>query len=209
MTALRIAAAKGYLLAEGVKLLAEIGISFDDDVTTTRQLVVPDTTGTVELMIVRPWDVPVFVADGACDLGIVGDDVLAEQLPDVATLLDLQFGGCRLVLAGPEAIDLDHLRHYSDIATKYPALTKQFFDRLGTKVTIKKLYGSIELAPLIGLSDYIVDLTATGQTLKENNLHIIETVLSSTARLIANPVSLKRQYTRIVAMVHALGAQLP
>lgn len=208
MTPIRIASAKGYLLNEAVGVLAQVGITFDHDVTQTRQLIIPDESGRFELMIVRPWDVPVFVANGAADLGIVGDDVLQEQQPAVATLLELGFGDCRLVLAGPEPVAECDVAHYSVVATKYPAQTARYFQKIGRKVNITKLYGSIEIAPLTGLSDYIVDLTATGQTLKENQLHIIATLLSSRARLIANPIQLRFHYDSITRLVSAISKTL-
>lgn len=200
-----IAAAKGYLLGEAIKLFKTCNIIFEDDVATTRKLSIKDTTGTVELLIIRPWDVPVYVAEGAADLGIVGKDILVEQHPNVLTLSDLKFGRCSLVLAGPTTFQHSDMTHNIRVATKFPNTTRRYFDQLGIKATILKLYGAIELAPLTGLSDIICDLTATGTTLKENNLHIIETVLDSTAHLIGNKVSLKVNDTTIRDFVTLLN----
>jgi len=186
-----LAAAKGYLLTEAITLFKACGIHFDDDVATTRKLSIKDQTGQLELLIIRPWDVPVYVAQGAADIGIVGKDILVEQHPNVLTLADLKFGKCKLVLAGPKHIQASDITHNIRVATKFPNTTRRYFDNLGIKATILKLYGAIELAPLTGLSDIICDLTATGTTLHENNLHILETVLESTAYLIANRVSIK------------------
>lgn len=196
-----VAAAKGYLLKEAVKLFQACNIIFEDDVSTTRKLSIKDTTGSIELLIIRPWDVPIYVAEGSADLGIVGKDILVEQHPNVLTLSDLKFGACRLVLAGPKHVQRSDISHNIRVATKFPNTTRRYFDQLGIKAKILKLYGAIELAPLTGLSDIICDLTATGTTLNENNLHILDTVLESTAYLIANKVSLKIKDTTIRSFV--------
>lgn len=202
-----IAAAKGYLLKEAIVLFKACGIQFDDDVTTTRKLSITDRTGQLELLIIRPWDVPVYVAEGAADLGIVGKDILVEQHPNVLTLADLKFGSCKLVLAGPKNFQKNDISHNIRVATKFPNTTRRYFDNLGIKATILKLYGAIELAPLTGLSDIICDLTATGTTLHENNLHILETVLDSTAHLIANRVSVKTKDSDIRQFVKTVQKQ--
>ena len=181
---MRIALSKGYLLGDAEALLARCGIVFDESLTTTRQLQVYDKTQTVCISLIRPWDVPVFVAHGAADLGIVGTDVLAEQTPNVRPILKLPFGHCRLVLAGPDR----PVQAYQCIATKYPRLTRAYFQKKHCPVTVLKLYGSIESAPLTGLADHIVDLTATGATLAANKLVVYDTILDSQAELIANPV---------------------
>ncbi len=200
---LTLAVSKGYLLGEAVTLFERAGIHFEDDLNTSRKLFTWDTTKRIRLIQVRPWDVDVYVAQGAADLGIVGQDVLIEKKSHNPVLLDLEFGKCSLILAGLE----DHvpeLSHHMTVATKYPHATQSYFLSKGLKVTLIKLYGSIELAPITGLSDIICDLTATGKTLKENHLAIIDTVFTSTARLIANSVSLKSKYTSIIEWVTLL-----
>lgn len=201
---LTIAAAKGYLLNETIKLLAKEGFTFEEDVKTTRKLFIDDTSGEIRLLLIRPWDVPVYVAQGAADLGVVGKDILLEQDPKVATLMDLKFGKCSLVIAGPEPLKPEDLTHNITVASKFTSSATRYFRQKGIKANIVKLYGAIELAPITGLSDVICDLTATGTTLKENNLHIIDTVFSSTAHLIANPVGLKVHTDAIRSLVNRL-----
>ena len=142
-------------------------------------------------MKVRPWDVPVYVEEGAADVGVVGKDVLFEQNSDVLELLDLNFGDCRLVVAGPDELKDRYLAHNIRVATKYEFSTLQYFQKRSIRCIPIKLYGAMELAPMTGVADIICDLTATGTTLKENNLHIIDTVYRSTAHLIANPIALR------------------
>ena len=201
---LTIAVPKGYLFEETIKLFKQIDIHFEN-LDESRKLFTYDTTGKYKLLKIRPWDVPVYVEQGAADLGIVGKDVLYEQDPNVVTLKDCHFGGCKLVLAGPKKIGINDIKHGAKIVTKYPYSTKKYFAALGKKVSVIKLYGAIELAPLTGLGDYICDLTATGATLKEHDLHIIDTVVESTAHLIANPVGLKIYYDLIVQLTKSIG----
>ncbi len=203
-----IAVAKGYLLSESVTLFQRLGFQFEDDFATTRKLFIEDTSRAIRLLIVRPWDVPVYVEYGAADLGIVGKDVLLEQSPQVLTLLDLKFGACDLVIAGPTPMSADALTHHMTVSTKYPNATQRFFDSLGLSVHLIKLYGAIELAPITGVSDLISDLTASGRTLKENGLHVISTVFSSTAFLIANPISMRAHYEQLVSLTSRLKEQV-
>jgi ATP phosphoribosyltransferase len=204
MSMLTIAAAKGYLLKKAISILETCDIFFDEDPSETRKLFLDDRTGTVRLLIIRPWDVPAYVSKGAADLGIVGKDVLLEQNPDVIDLCDLKFGECSLVVAGPEESDGSILRHDITVATKYPRSTELFFKKKGIKISIIKLYGAIELAPITGLADVICDLTATGTTLRENKLRILETMFESTAHLIANKVGFKVHYSKICSIVNQI-----
>ncbi|WP_025322701.1 ATP phosphoribosyltransferase [Deferrisoma camini] len=152
-------------------------------------------------LVVRGQDVPTYVEHGAADLGIVGRDVLLEQEPQVYEPLDLGFGYCRLAVAAPAdrvpAPGRSHLR----IATKYPRLAEAHFRRKGVQVEVIKLYGSIELAPLVGLSDAIVDLVSTGETLRRNGLVEVETILESTCRLIVNRASMKTRTAEISDLI--------
>ncbi len=186
-----IALSKGYLLEEAMKLFGQIGLFFDDDLATSRKLFTHDTTGRFRILQIRPWDVPVYVEQGAADFGIAGKDVLYERQSKVIQLMDMKYGECKLVLAGPKVQPVSSLKHNLKVATKYPHCTEAYFQKLGLKINMIKLYGAVELAPLTGLSDVICDLTASGKTLKENHLHIIETMFESSAYLIANPVSFK------------------
>ncbi len=204
-TPLTIAVAKGYLMAESLALFAKAGVVFEDDLSTSRKLFTLSTDGRIRLLQVRPWDVPAYVAQGAAELGIVGRDVLLEQTPPVIQLLDLKFGVCSLVIAGPDpGLDLNSFSHLK-VATKYPHSAQHYFAAKGIKAQLLKLYGAIELAPLTGLSDVICDLTATGATLRENQLHVVDTVFTSSAHLVANPVGFKCRYEEVMAWVVALG----
>ncbi len=209
MSALTIAVAKGYLMSESLSLLKKVGIEFEDDLTTSRKLFTWDTKKQFRLLQVRPWDVPVYVEQGAADIGIVGLDVLKEQQPKVLNVMDLKFGYCRLILAGEKPASQQVLTHHLKIATKYPNCTQRYFLQKGLNVDILKLYGAIELGPITGLSDLICDLTATGATLKENHLHIVDELFSSSAYLIANPVRFKLHYDTIMKWVEALSNVIP
>ena len=205
---LTLAVAKGYLLKQALPLLEKSGFEFSDDLLTTRKLYAVDRSKQLRVLIIRPWDVPVYVEQGAADLGIVGKDVLDEQRSSLTRLLDLQFGQCSLVLAGPEKISTNSLNRHYVIASKYPYLTQKYFNNRGLKIRLIKLYGAIEIAPLTGLSDFISDLTATGQTLAENHLHIIDTILKSSAYLVVNPASRPFYHHEIIALVTRLKEQL-
>ena len=191
MSIVTIAVAKGYLLKKTVARLTQLGYTFSDDIETSRKLFIEDTSDSIRLLLIRPWDVPVYVSQGAADLGVVGQDILYEQSPNVLTLCDLAFGNCSFIIAGPNPILPDDLTHHLRVATKFTHSAQCYFEKKGLNVKIIKLYGAIELAPITGLSDIICDLMATGTTLKENKLHVIDTVYTSTAHLIANPVSIK------------------
>jgi ATP phosphoribosyltransferase len=192
-----IASAKGYLLKDSIKLFASIGIHFDKDFPESRKLSCTDKSGQYQLLQIRPWDVPAYVENGAADFGIVGLDVLLEQESKLLKLADLKHGGCKLIVAGPKKQKPESFTHNMTVATKYPHSTEEYFKSKGLSVNIIKLYGAIELAPATSLSDLIVDLTATGQSLKENKLHLLDTLFSSTAYLVANPVSFKYYYNEI------------
>lgn len=205
---LTIASAKGYLLKDSLKLFKSIGIEFDESFPDSRKLSCLDSTGTIKLLQIRPWDVPAYVQNGAADIGIVGLDVLLEQKSALIRLADLKFGGCKLVVAGPKQQSPDSFTHNLTIATKYPQSTEQYFRKKGLSVNIIKLYGAIELAPATSLSDLIVDLSATGQSLKENNLHLLDTIFSSTAYLVANPVSFKLHHRIICDITQKIKNKL-
>ena len=163
----------------------------------------------VEFIIVRAQDAPAFVALGGADCGICGKDSLVEANLDVVELVDLQFGACRFVVAEPEgATEQVEDRYWRlgsiRVATKYPRITKAYYDKLGQQVEIVQLHGNIELGPLIGLSERIVDITATGTTLRENNLRIVDDVLASTARFFANTCAFRTD-ERISKLAEAMA----
>lgn len=199
-----IAVAKGYLMGEALARFDQIGIRFEEDLRDSRKLFTMDTTGTYRMLQVRPWDVPVYVAQGAADIGISGFDVLEEKQDAVIRLCDLGFGACKLILAANQSRTFDGLFHNIRVATKYPNATEIFFRKKGIKAQIIKLYGAIELGPVTGLSDIIVDLTATGKTLQENHLEVIDTIFESTAQLITNAVSYNLYDTEIRSLTEMM-----
>lgn len=207
MKPLTIACAKGYLWNTALTMLRGIGYSFDDDLSTSRQLSTTDRTNQLTLMCVRPWDVPIYVEEGASDIGIVGKDVLLEQSPNVMELSDLKFGDCRLVIAGPESQKDTYFKHNIRVATKYRQSTIRYFLNHSIRCIPIDMYGAMELAPSTGVADIICDLTATGQTLKENGLIPYDDVFYSTARLISNTTAYMIRYTDVIQIARQLSSQ--
>ena len=208
---LRIAVPKGSLNAEAIACLEEAGLDVTGLANPGRSLVISNPG--VDYIIVRPSDAPVFVALGAADCGICGKDSLLEVGAAVEELVDLRFGGCRFVVAesaGTSAAIEERYRKLGSIriATKYPSITRAHFARTGPQVEIVYLHGNIELAPITGMAERIVDITATGTTLRENNLEIVEEVLASTARFFANGCALRTD-ERIVALARVLAENAP
>ena len=204
---LRVAVPKGALNADAIDALAAAGLDVTGLADPGRSLVISNPG--VDYIIVRPSDAPAFVALGAADCGICGKDSLLEAAPDVVELADLRFGECRFVVAEPVgAADAvaDRYRRLGSIrvATKYPRITRAHYAETGVQVEIVYLHGNIELAPLTGLAERIVDITATGTTLRENNLEVVEEVLQSTARFFANPCAFRTD-DRITALAQALA----
>ncbi len=204
---LRVAVPKGAIFEDALRALEETGLRVEVLREDGRKLVYEaDET---EFIVSRPSDVPVFVEYGAADVGIVGKDVLEEQEPNVVELRDLGTGGCSMVLAAPaekvpevrEAIEHAEVVR---VATKYPRTARRYFEGRGRQAEIIALHGSIELAPLVGLADCIVDLTATGTTLRENNLVILDEISSSTARLIANRGAYRLRNKEVAALADAM-----
>ena len=168
-----IAIPKGRILEESVAMFKQIGIDCEELLSNSRKLIFENPEQRMRYMIVRATDVPTYVEYGSADLGIVGKDTLMEQEKDVYEPLDLKFGYCRMMVAEPAGLATsDDPAKWSNIriATKYPNVTEKYFSGKGVQVEIIKLYGSIELAPLVGLSERIVDLVSTGETLKQNGL---------------------------------------
>ena len=201
---LAIALSKGKLFEPAMELLARVGLISRKISRESRRLVFENPASGTTIMIVRPSDVPTYVEYGAVDAGIVGADVLMEQATDVYEPLDLGFGACRLAVAAPAAIRSNGRVSKLRVATKYPNVTERHFTNKGIPIEIIKLYGSIELAPMVGLADCIVDLISTGKTLKAHHLVVKEIIASSTARLIVNRASLKLKYQRINELIEAL-----
>lgn len=204
---LRIAVPKGALNKDAIESLQAAGLDTMGLEDPGRQLVI--RTSSADYIIVRPSDAPAFVASGAADCGICGRDSLLESDAQVVQLADLKFGGCRFVvaeLAGTEDAIQERYRRLGSIrvATKYPNITRAHFARAGIQADIVRLNGNIELAPMTGLAERIVDITATGTTLRENDLVIVDEVLASTARFFANPARLRTD-GRIVELADALA----
>ena len=202
-----IAIPKGRILEESVALFGKIGISCSELLANTRKLIFENPEQRMRYMIVRATDVPTYVEYGCADLGIVGKDTLMEQGKELYEPLDLKFGYCRMVVAEPVGLASgDDPSSWANIriASKYPNVTERYFAGKGVQVEIIKLYGSIELAPLVGLSERIVDLVSTGETLKQNGLVEVETIAEITTRLIVNRASLKTKHPRITEIIEGL-----
>ena len=203
---LTIALSKGKLLSPAMDLLARVGVSIPTQSTDSRSLIFENTSRDTTFLVIRPTDVPTYVEHGSADIGIAGKDVLLEQASDVYEPLNLKFGACKVVLAGPqEAMSREGgMAQSFRVATKYPNITEQYFSRKGESVEVVKLYGSIELAPLVGLAERIVDLVSTGKTLQAHKLVPIETVAESSARLIVNRASLALKHQRVLNLINLL-----
>ena len=204
---LRIAVPRGALFKPTLDLLDKLGVDTAEVRSNDRKLLFEDAG----IVTMRPSDVPTYVEAGAADLGITGKDVLMEQAErEVYELLDLGFGGCRMVLAtvaGPDPAE-EALRRLGvmRVATKYPKIARDFFEQTGRQAEIVEVKGSVELAPLTGLVEAIVDLTATGTTLRENGLVEREQIAVATARLIANPVAHKLRAAEIDDVLERIRA---
>ncbi len=209
MEYLTIALPKGKLFKPAVERLAAAGYQADSLSESSRKLVITNEAAKLRFIITKTSDLPTYVEYGAADIGIIGKDVLVEEKRDVYELIDLGFGFCRMVVAVPKHLQREKLSDYAHlrVATKYPVIAEQFFRDKGVQVEFIKLNGSIELAPMVGLAELIVDLVETGRTLKENNLLEIATVLPTTARLIANRVSFKMKMERIRQLTDQLKQQ--
>ncbi len=205
-----IALSKGKLLSSTLALFRRAGYRDYHIQEDERRLIIDYPNHGHRVLIVRPSDVPVYVEYGAADLGVVGKDVLLEQTPDVYEPIDLRLGICKLVVAKPNGRrSVQRLSSKLRVATKYPNITERYFNQQGMPVELIKLYGSIELAPLVGLADRIVDLVETGKTLKANNLAQEKVIATSSARLIVNRASLKMKHGEIADMMTRLQKKLP
>jgi ATP phosphoribosyltransferase len=206
---LTMALPKGRLLEDALTLLAGLGVEGLEP--NSRKLIHVDRRRGLRLLFLKPVDIPAYVTYGAADLGIVGKDILLEQEPDVYEPLDLGFGFCRLVVAEPRELwERDDPSRWSwvRVATKYPRLTERYFSERGVQVEIVRLDGSIELAPLVGLAERIVDLVQSGETLRANGLVEVAEIARSTARLIVNRASMKTAYPAVTALIEALRTRV-
>jgi ATP phosphoribosyltransferase len=203
-----LALSKGRILDETLPLLAAAGVKVDPAVTETRKLILPTGDPNLRLVIVRASDVPTYVQYGAADIGVAGKDVLLEHGGEgLYQPLDLGIGRCRMCVAVPAGFDYaSAVRRGSrlSVATKYVTVARDHFAAKGVHVDLIKLYGSMELAPLIGLADAIVDLVSTGSTLKANALVEVEQIMPISSRLIVNQASLKTRQAELAPLLAAL-----
>ena len=206
---LTFALGKGRLAEHTIELMSKIGITCDEILDKkTRKLIFVDEVHRLKFFLAKGPDVPTYVEYGAADIGVVGKDTILEEARRAYEVLDLGFGKCRFALAGKAGMDFFSGYEARTIATKYPNVTRSFFEGKGMDIRIIKIEGSVELAPLLGLSDAIVDIVETGSTLKENGLVIIEdNVAPISARLIANTASLKLRKAEIEELADKMESE--
>ena len=202
MSELTIAMPKGRIFEEAYILLRNAGFQLPEDLDESRKLIVEAPSEKIRFILAKPMDVPVYVEHGVADIGIAGKDVLLEQKRIVHELLDLKISQCYIATAGLPNTSMNDIA--PRVATKYPTIAAYFYKQKGEQVEIIGLNGSIELAPMIGLADRIVDIVSTGKTLKENGLIEYEKIVEVTSRLIANPVSYRLKNDRIRELVQKL-----
>ena len=205
MTQLTIAIAKGRLQAATLELLANSGLCDTRDALSSRRLAIEDESGRFRFIFVKPMDVPVYVEHGIADCGVVGRDVLMESDADLLQPLTLGIGRCRIVVAAP-ANRQENGSGMLRVATKYPRIAAAYFGARGQPVEVIELSGSVELAPVLGLADCIVDLVETGRTLHDNGLSIVEVIAESTGRLVVNRASYQLKAKALGALIAALEA---
>ena len=204
---INVALPKGRLGEKVYAMFAAAGYECPEILENSRKLIFENAAAGVRYFWVKPSDVSIYVERGAADIGVAGKDILLEYEPDIYEFLDLNMGKCRMAVAGPEDFFDDGERTLK-VATKFTNITRQYYSGLGREIDIIKLNGSIELAPILGLSDVIVDIVETGTTLRENNLRVIETVVPISARLIANKASYKFKTAAIDRIVADLKGQV-
>ena len=206
MKYITVALAKGRLADYAISLFEHLGYDCAEMKSKTRKLIFTDETHKFKFILVKASDVPVYVEYGAADLGIVGKDTLLEEGRNLYEMLDLKFGACRMAVAGPPSMaERLNTSHNLRVASKYPHIAKNYFQiKKGQTIEVIKLNGSVELAPLVGLSEVIVDIVESGATLKENGLEVLETICPLSARLVVNRVSAKLERERILEIVNKL-----
>ncbi len=200
------ALAKGRLAEHAFELLEQLGIDCSEPRNPGRQLVLWDRKNNVRFILVKPSDVPTYVDHGVADIGVVGKDTLLESGRPLYEVLDLTFGKCRLCIAGYAEQQHSATRATFRVATKYPNVARSYYDAKGQTIEIIELHGSVELGPVIGLSDVILDIVESGSTLKANGLTVLETVCDCSARLVVNRVSMKTKRDRIREVVDGMSA---
>ena len=205
---IRIALTKGRLEKDSIKLFESIGIDCSAAHNKGRKLIVQINNGEYELVLAKAPDVITYVEHGVCDLGIVGKDTILEKGTQFYEILDLGFGKCKFSLACKKGDNFFNGYSEKTIATKYPNITRTYFNAKGMDVNIIKIEGSVELAPLLSLSDAIVDIVETGTTLKENGLEVIDDIVSVSARMISNVASLKLRKKEIETLAGRISCKI-
>ncbi len=201
MRYITVALAKGRLSKLAIDIFIKAGLQCEEMTQETRKLIFTDEVNKFKFILVKASDVPTYVDYGAADIGIVGKDTLLEEGRNLYELLTLSFGNCKMCVCGLPGTKLNHINNIR-VATKYPAIAKEYFERQkGQTIEIIKLHGSIELAPLVGLSEVIVDIVESGKTLKENGLTVLEEICDLSARFVVNRVSMKMERQRIEALM--------
>jgi len=206
MRYLTMALSKGRLTELSIDLLEKAGIDCSELKQEGRKLILTDEKNKIRFFLAKPADVPTYVEYGAADIGIVGKDTLLEEGRNLYEVLDLKFAACRMCVAGPKELEgkMDSIT-ITRVATKYPEIAKEYFrHKRRESVEVIKLSGSVKLAPLVGLSEVIVDLVETGKTLKENGLVVLDTIADISARMIVNRVSMKMKSDRINNLINSL-----
>ncbi len=206
MKPITFAIGKGRLVNHTIGLFKEMGIEFPEYHENSRKLIFEDQLNKIRIVLVKASDVAVYVERGAADIGVIGKDTLIESGANVYEVVDLGFGRCRFAVAGLPDTDLNKKRLV--VASKYPKVTSQYFSKKDQIVETIQLNGSVELAPLVGLSDCIVDIVETGRTLKDNGLVVLEDICEITARLIVNKASFKTNNQRINDMIQQIEAMV-
>ncbi len=206
---LTMALAKGRLADQTFDMLEAMGIDCSLPRNPGRQLVLDVPSASLRFILVKPSDVPTYVDHGVADLGVVGADTLLEAGRPLYEVLDLGFGACRLCIAGYPRRTNPTVQHATfRVATKYPNIARQYYGRMGETIEIIELHGSVELGPVIGLSDVILDIVESGATLKANGLEVLDEVCPVSARLVCNRVSLKTKRESMQRMINGLKSQL-
>lgn len=208
MSEITIALSKGRLAEHAVELFEKCGIKCKNILQPTRKLVLFDDDKRYRFIFVKPSDVPTYVEHGVADIGVCGSDTLNEEDKNIYEMLDLKFGACRLCLAGKENGLNKPVSKTLIVATKYINTAKKLFQEREINVELIKLNGSVELGPIVGLSDIILDIVESGKTLKENNLHILEEICPVSARLVVNKVSLKTKAEQIKPFVKLVAENI-
>lgn len=210
MKYITIALSKGRLTDLSLKLFEGIGIDCSELKNFTRKLIITDENNKIKFFLAKPADVPTYVEYGAADIGIVGKDTLLEEGRNLYEVLNLGFASCKMVVAGPKKYQgkLTQLNN-KRVATKYPKIAREYFEhKMHESIEVIKLSGSVELAPLVGLSELIVDLVETGKTLDANGLVILDEIADISARMVVNRVSMKMESERITRIIEGFKKQL-